>query len=84
MGDMTSQDGHQDSTVLKRSSQRAEGHVHSSVGKFILTEMLSRQKLLYIITVDCLTTQNGHQDSAVLQRSSQRAHNSCLMTLDDA
>ena len=33
MGDMTSQDGHQDSTVLHRSSQRAEGHVHSLVGK---------------------------------------------------
>ena len=39
MGDMTSQDSHQDSTVLHRSSQRAEGRVHSLVGKFILTRV---------------------------------------------
>ena len=47
----TTQNGHQDSIVLHRSSQKAKWHLQSWLGKWKLTEKLSWQKLLYIISI---------------------------------
>ena len=47
----TTQNGHQDSIVLHRSSQKAKWHLQSWLGKWKLTEKLSWQKLLNIISI---------------------------------
>ena len=70
----TTQNGHQDSIVLHRSSQKAKWHLQSWLGKWKLTEKLSWQNysILYHWMMT-LTTQNGHQDSNVLHSSIQGA-----------